>query len=75
MEAVRERYEAEFDAGLFRAYHAGAFAGLAYHGKLKRFSEYSKRGPQAQGPRDMLAALKTMGAGSNMRIKRVKLAA
>lgn len=73
MEGVKIRTEAGAEAALLKAYQTGAFSGLAYHGKLKRFSAYNGRSDTAQKPGEMLAALKTMGAGSNMKVRRVKL--
>lgn len=42
-------------------------------GKLKPLNHYRKRGDGASTPREMLSMLKTMGAGTNMKITRVKL--
>lgn len=50
------------------AWHAGAFAGAAFNGKLKRFSEY--QGRSGQTPHQMLGnlrMLKDMGAPMTIR--------
>lgn len=73
MEGVKIKAEADAERSLLRAYQSGAFSGLAHHGKLKRFSSYSGRSDEPQKPGEMLAALKTMGVGSSMKIKRVRL--
>lgn len=73
MKATRKRLEGEAEARIRQSWETGAFSGTAYAGKLKPLSHYVKREGGPQSPRDMLAALKTIGAGTNMKIKRVKL--
>lgn len=70
MQGVRKRLDAEADARAALAYESGAFAGLAYHGKLKAFAHY-QRGGNEQSPEAMLAMLKAMGGTSNMTIRKV----
>lgn len=72
MQGVRKRMESEAEARTAQAYETGAFGGLAHHGKLKALKHYQRR-LKAQTPQDMLGLLKSMGSGSNMKIKRVKL--
>ena len=72
MKGVRKRMEAEQQAATAHAYEAGAFGGLAHHGKLKALTHYMKP-DKAQTPQEMLAMLKAMGGKSDMKITRRKL--
>lgn len=71
MEAVGKRLRSEADARTGLAYETGAFAGLAHHGKLKPIKHYMRKGVP-ETPAELVAMLKTMGAKSNMKIRRVK---
>ena len=74
MEGVRKRLEAEHESRTALAYETGAFGALGYHGKLKPFRHYARKSRQ-QDAQEMLSMLKSMGANSNMKVTRVKLAA
>ncbi len=71
MEAVGKRLRHEADFRTEQAYETGAFAGLAHHGKLKALKHYQRK-QSPQTPSEMVAMIKTMGARSNMTIRRVK---
>lgn len=72
MQGVRKRLEGEAQARTAQAYEAGAFGGLAYHGKLKALAHYTGK-KKAQTPREIAAALQAMGAKSDMKIRRVDM--
>lgn len=72
MRGVRKRMENDAQARTAQAYEAGAFAGLAHHGKLKALKHYTGKS-KAQSPRQMAALIQSMGARSNMKINRIKL--
>lgn len=74
MEGVRKRLKQESELGFWLAHQTGLFSGLGVQGTLKQFSHYAREDNSAQSPRDMLSMLKSMGANSNMTIKRVKRA-
>lgn len=74
MRGVRKRLEQEAESRSAQAYETGAFGGLAHHGKLKAFSHYRGENTKARTPQEMLKMLQSMGSGSNMKIKRVKIA-
>jgi hypothetical protein len=69
MRGVRKRMEAEAQARTALAYEAGAFAGLAHHGKLKSLKHYTRKA--AQTPREMAALIQSLGANSNMKVRRL----
>jgi hypothetical protein len=71
MGGVRKRMESEAQARTVYAYEAGAFAGLAYHGKLKSLAQYTRKG-KVQTPREMAATIQALGARSNMKIRRIE---
>lgn len=70
MRGDRKRLEQEAQARTAQAYEAGAFAGLAHHGKLKALKHYTGK-PRAQTPREMAAMIQSLGAKSNMKIRRI----
>jgi hypothetical protein len=70
MRGVRKRMEFDAQARTSLAYESGAFAGLAHHGKLKALKHYTRK-TEAQQPREMLALIQSMGARSNMKIRRL----
>lgn len=70
MQGVRKRLENEQLARSLQSYETGAFSGLAHHGKLKAFKHYDRR-PKAQTPREMVTAIQSLGAKSNMKIRRI----
>jgi hypothetical protein len=70
MRGVRKRMEGEAQARTAQAYEAGAFAGLAHHGKLKALKHYTGKS-RAQSPREMAAMIQALGAKSNMKIRRI----
>lgn len=72
MTGTRKRLEREAEAALRASWHTGAFAAAAQAGKLKPLKHYQAQRDAAQEPHEMLAMLKSMGARSNMTIKRVK---
>jgi hypothetical protein len=74
MRGTRKRLESEAEARTAMAYEAGAFAGLAQHGKLKALKHYTRKKAE-QSPREMLAAIRSMGAKSNMQVRRVERSA
>ncbi len=72
MKGVRKRLERENDDRLALAWQTAAFGGAAQAGKLKPLKHYMRKsGPQS--PKEMVEMLKTMGARSNMTVRRVKL--
>lgn len=70
MRGIRKRLETDAQARTLLAYESGAFAGLAHHGKLKALKHYTRKSA-AQTPREMAAMIKSMGARSNMKIRRI----
>lgn len=72
MRGVRKRMVAEAEARTAQAYEAGAFAGLAHHGKLKALKTYTQKN-KAQTPREIAATIQKLGARSDMKVKRRKL--
>jgi hypothetical protein len=73
MKGVRRKLEGEAQARTALAYESGAFAGLAQAGKLKRLEHYTRKS-KAQTPREMAAIIQSLGARSNMKIRRIKTA-
>lgn len=72
MRGVRKRLEAESEAQMAQAYQGGAFAGLAHHGKLKSLDHYRNRGKR-QTAEGMVNVLRSLGAKSNMKIRRIRI--
>ena len=71
LKGVRKRQESEFEAQMRLAWHTAAFTGATESkGGLKPLQHYLRK-PQTPG--QMVAALKTMGAKSDMKIRRVPL--
>jgi hypothetical protein len=70
MKGVRKRMEGEAQARTALAYESGAFAGLAHHGKLKALKHYTRKA--AQTPREMASLIQSLGARSNMKIRRIE---
>lgn len=74
MAGVKRRLERARDAELAQAWQTGQFVALAQARKLKPLSHYQKaQRRKAQTPRDMVAMLRSIGAGSDMTIERIKL--
>lgn len=71
MRGVRKRMETEAQARTALAYESGAFAGLAHHGKLKALKHYTRQN-RAQSPREMATLIQSLGARSNMKIRRIE---
>ena len=72
MKGVGKRLETEYEGRQLQAYQAGAFAGLAHHGKLKRFDHYRPR--KMQTAEDVVSMLQAMGAKSDMKIRKIERA-
>lgn len=71
MRGVRKRMEYDAQARTSLAYESGAFAGLAHHGKLKALKHYTRKAA-VQSPREMAALIQSIGARSNMKIRRIE---
>ena len=69
MEGVRDRIEREAEMALHTAWHTAAFGAAAHTKEGLRPLKFYLRKPQ--GPTEMLAALKALGRGSDMKIRRV----
>ena len=72
MRGRRKQLENEAQARTAQAYESGAFAGLAYHGKLKALKHYMRK-QSAQTPREMAALIQSLGARSNMKVRRIEM--
>lgn len=72
MRGVRKRMEREAEAQFRLAYDTAALVATAQAGKLKKLEHYLKQNPSgAQSPKEMLAALTTLGGGT-MKIRKIK---
>lgn len=72
MEGVRKRLTLEHDARIRQAYDSGAFAGLAYHGKLKPIKNYigSQSQSRKMSNQEMLANMRILAQRANRKTKR-----
>lgn len=70
MEGVRKRLQSEQNAQTALAYQAGMFGALAQAGKLKPLKHYLTDHKQPSA-KDMVAMLKSMGAKSDMKVRRI----
>lgn len=69
MQGVRKRMERDFETSLSLAWHNAAFTGATQSkGGLKPLRHYLRK---PQSPGEMVAMLKTMGAKSDMKVRRV----
>lgn len=72
MRGVRKRLENEREQREILAHETGAFSGLAHHGKLKALSHY-QASSSSQTAEGLVAMLKSMGAKSDMVVRRITL--
>jgi hypothetical protein len=74
MAGVGARVQAEAENDIARGWQVGRFVLLGQAGKLKSLKHYLPHKPAApQRSDDMLAALRTMGAGTDMTITQIKM--
>ena len=65
MQGLRQRLEAEAEASLSQAFHAGLFAALAQNGKLKPLNQYLKKPPRKMSSAEMLANMRILADRAN----------
>lgn len=73
MQGVRKRGERAAEDAVRQAWDVAAMTSAAQVGKLKPLRHYlSKAVRKPQGPGEMLAMIKAIGAGTDMKITRIK---
>ena len=72
MEGVRKRAEREANERVQQAWQIAALSATAMDGKLKPMKHYlARQSANTQSPAEMLALIRSLGARSNMTIKRL----
>ena len=69
MKGVRQRIKSDAEGQLATLHAAATFNALAAHGKLEPFRTYIE---PVQSPAAMIAMLQTLGANSDMKIRKVE---